>query len=293
MTYFYFNKLYVLQSLSPNDFALGYNQPNNNLIMTIESIKRQNRNLGWFNYELITIDLGENQFINVTERIITECLHNNIYPIIHFLGHGEKDNGIYIWNNNNAEYDCIVWRDLFMYLANINKSCHNNLFFTTTACHGFDSFKQLFIEELKIIPIVGIVAIDPNEEFYVNDADIIFCEFYKTLLITRSISQAFSIVNELKPKLIGKSPYVAFSDIWFVKAYKMAADKCYIKKNVKKIISKNLVCWPDKLKRKTLSDYMKEIEVQRQLDYIHIRNQKFMFDDPKVEKARFDLPDRI
>jgi len=38
---------------------------------------------------------------------------------------------------------------------------------------------------------------------------------------------------------------------------------------------------------------MKEIEVQRQLDYIHIRNQKFMFDDPKVEKARFDLPDRI
>jgi len=60
MTYFYFNKLYILQSLSPNDFALGYNQPNNNLIMTIESIKRQNRNLDWFNYELITIDLGEN-----------------------------------------------------------------------------------------------------------------------------------------------------------------------------------------------------------------------------------------
>lgn len=291
MTKFYFNKLILLQSLSDDDLKNGLNLPNINLINTVEVAISQNDNLHFFNYNLLTINLGVSQFENIIDSIIRECENNQVYPIIHFLGHGEKGKGIYVWDANKCNYDCIAWECLFNYLCKINKVCHNNLFFTTTACNGFDCFTKLFIEELDTIPIVGIVAIDPDELFYVSDANDVFCEFYRALLSTFSINEAINAVVALENKLIGKLPYIAFSDTWFIKAYKNIVDKQYSDDNLKKLIGKYR--YPVAQRNKILSDYKAKIIKDKQADYVRIRNRKFMFDDPKVDRTRFDLPNTI
>lgn len=48
MKEFNFNKLYILESLSPKKFADGYNAPNNNLIKAIDAVKGQKGSLDFF-----------------------------------------------------------------------------------------------------------------------------------------------------------------------------------------------------------------------------------------------------
>lgn len=295
MKSFEFNNLYILQSLSPTDIVRGLDNPNKRLIETIDSVKKQNSKLSFFNYELITIKEGKSQFEDVIAHIVDQCSRNDVYPMIHFLGHGKQDQGVYIWNKKKSNYDCIKWEELFYQLATVNIACHNNLFFTTTACHGFDSFKALLMDKLPVIPIVGIIAIDPTEKFYVVDAEIIFCEFYKTLLETHSINDAFSAVDAIKSKLIGKVPYIAFSDDWFIRAYKNVVDSLYSENHVVKLlehVAKTLDL-SDEAKNEMLSKFLANADSYKQSDYIAIRDKKFMLKDPKVKKDRFDLPDSI
>ena len=62
MKSFEFNKLFILQSLSPEDMVNGYAEPNTKLMETIDSVKKHNCKLSYFNYELITINGGKSQF---------------------------------------------------------------------------------------------------------------------------------------------------------------------------------------------------------------------------------------
>lgn len=297
MKSFEFNKLFILQSLSPEDMVNGYAEPNTKLMETIDSVKKHNCKLSYFNYELITINGGKSQFENIIARIVDQCSSKNVYPMIHFLGHGEQDQGVFIWNDKKKNDDCIIWKELFYQLAKVNKACHNNLFFTTTACHGFDSFKALFIYELPVIPIVGIIAIDPKDDFYVDDADVIFCQFYKTLLETRSIINAFTATKALEPKLIGKLPYIAFSDDWFVHVYKnvLKLNSPYSTSNIAKHIETVAIelKLSDEEKNNLFANYMGDVESYKQLDYIAIRDKLFMLNDPMVKRERFNLPDSI
>lgn len=291
MTAFEFNKLYIMQSLSEADLMRGLDTPNRNLIKVVDDAIKQNGNLNFMQYELLTIDSGESQFKDIMEYIRNECVNNKIYPIIHFLGHGGKGQGIFVWNKNTGMHDCVSWESLFTCLGKINKDCHNNLFYTTTACYGFDCFRKLFAVQLDNIPIVGIVAIDPDKEFYVADANIVFCEFYKRLLETLSIDTAINAVVALESRLIGKAPYIEFTDNWFVRIYKSIVDQLYSKEHISKLIE--TYKFSKRVKNKTLSDLRAQIEKKKQADYIRIRNRKFMFTDPLVDRTRFNLPNRI
>lgn len=250
----------------------------------------------FFSYELITIDHGTSQFNDVIAYIVQECITNYIYPIIHFLGHGGKNSGIDIWNEDLKKNDIVDWKMLFYHLANINKACHNNLFFTTCACHGFDSFKKIFMYELNNIPFVGIVAIDPDEKFYVKDACIVFSTFYYHLLESLSIDKALEAVNALKPSLIGRPSYIAFSADWFIRVYKLVVNKLYSRDNIETQVEKLSLMGPKLTAEEKLvkvEEFMALVDSYKQEDYIKIRDRMFMFDDPKVEKDRFSFPDKI
>ncbi len=292
MDYFDFNKLFIIESLSSDEISKGFNNPNKNLIKCLDSFQGQEQ-LYLFSYELIQVNNGITQFVSSIEEICEECKSQGTYPIIHFLGHGSQGGGIHLWDNPINKYSMLEWKELYVLLAKVNSSCHNNLFFTTTACYGFDSYKQLFVDKVSNIPFVGIVAIDPCECFYVHDADIVFCSFYKTLLETNSVSKAIDVVKSEEHKLFGKMPYIAFSDDTFRRIYQKAQEESFKTENIEKlvnIVAKQLNLSSDQ-RSKTLSDFMKEIKKHMQEEYIRIRDTKFMFNDPLVKKDRFNLPD--
>ena len=293
MTIFKFNKLYIIESLCPDNISDGYNTPNINLSKCLDSLQKQER-LCFFKYELIQIHKGFEQFKSTIEMICAECT-NGIFPIIHFLGHGSQGGGIYLWNEDKHDDEMLAWKELYTQLALVNSSCHNNLFFTTTACHGFDSYRELFADEVSTIPFVGIIAIDPDESFYVHDADIVFCTFYKVLLETMSVNDAIEAVHSQEKNMYGKIPYMAFSDDTFRHVYPKAQEQSYKITNIERlvnIVAKQLNLSP-KTKEKTLNDFLKEVDKHKQEDYIRIRDKKFLFDDPLVNKARFNLPDCV
>lgn len=294
MDYFDFNKLFIIESLSPEEISKGYNIPNKNLINCLDSFQGQEK-LNFFNYEFIQVNCGTTQFVSIIEQICEECNNKSTYPIIHFLGHGSQGGGIHLWDNPSNKYSMLKWKELYILLAKVNLSCHNNLFFTTAACYGFDSYNQLFADKVSNIPFVGIVAIDSYESFYVHDADIVFCSFYKTLLETNSVSKAVEAVKSEEHKLYGMMPYIAFSDDTFRKIYPKAQDQSYKTENIERlvdIVAKQLHLSPAQ-RSKTLSDFMNEIEKHKQEEYIRIRDTKFMFNDPLVKKERFYLPDSV
>ncbi len=293
MKYFEYNKLFIIESFSSDEISKGYNIPNINLIKCLNSLKSQPQ-LKFFNYELIKINNGISQFTSTIKQICEEC-NKGTYPIIHFLGHGSKGGGIHFWDNSINDYSMLDWKKLYASLAKVNKACHNNLFFTTAACYGFDSYSVLFAEDIPNIPFVGIVAINPNDSFYVDDANIVFSAFYKSLLETESVNNAINEVKSLENKLLGKMPSIAFTDVTFKNSYLEAHGNSYTRENIKNLVEnaareKN---WSSEIKAKVLSDFMNNINEYKQKDYIRIRNTKFLFDDPLVDQDRFNLPDSI
>lgn len=294
MAEFEFNKLFIIESLSPQEISNGYNVPNISLIKCIESLQGQEQ-LNCFSYKLIKVNNGIPQFSSIFSSICEECKNDGIYPIIHFYGHGSQGGGIALWNDAVQNYSMLEWKKLYVYLAKVNSACHNNLFFTTAACHGFDSLKQLFADEVSTIPFVGIVAIDPYAVFYVHDATIVFCTFYKTLLETGSVIKAMDAVKSEKDKLKGIPPYIAFSDDTFRKIYPMAQSQSYSTKNIERLIdiAAKLEHWSPVQRASVASKFMQELEEYKQKKYIGIRDKKFLFDDPLVKRDRFNLPDSV
>lgn len=275
MVNFKFNKLFIIESLMPADNDLF--SPNDTLCGGLDELIQQGRATN-FCYERKRIDGGSEQFANYIQSICEEC-RNGIYPIIHFLGHGRTDEydekgnfyhgGIALWNHTKNDNEWLSWNDLYNHLRSVNSLCHNNLFFTTTACHGMDSYRFLY-ETDSIIPFVGSIAISSKKPFYVTDANKVFPIFYKTLVETNSPSTAESAVDSIVPTLRGKELYVLSSDRIFRNMYKKGLDK----------IDYSAVSKDDE-------------ERIKQEHYIRIRDSKFMFDDPSVERERFDLPDSV
>lgn len=297
MKNFRFNKIILIQSLSPEHENSPLGKPGpalyDTIIKRLDHLKSQKE----IN-EDVTCDYLKiyslNEWNILVGRLIAES-KNGLCPILHFICHGDKDEGMSIWDMNANAYMELEWRALFSSFKDINVNTHNNLFVSMCVCEAFWSLLNLFSDEQ--IPFAGIVA-SPDSIFAI-DAEIRFPVFYDALLSNRDIQSAKQKLEEDYKRvaaLIGEKSafiHVCFSDELFMNAYKKEIerrkDPNYLRKRaVEGLQAGGLTPTEDDI-RLFIDDYFSHY----QEDYRRIRDKKFMIDLYPEERDRYDFPDEV
>lgn len=294
---FSFNKLFIIQSLSPDDSVGPLGKPGPILCSSVNrritELKKKDSDFDIGGCELIAVRCYT-QWNEALMSICKDCC-TGCKPIVHFVCHGDKDQGIFYWDEKTNSYKSIPWQILYSNLEAINIASQNNLFVTMCVCYGFWSMKYLLSGTR--IPFIGLVA--SPEEVYADDAIIRFTDFYLALLTKKNIEEAKltlkdNLENICKPKNIPASDIlVEYSEKLFVDAFKKEylsrKDSAFLRKRAIEAFENEGVTVTEQL----IAIYVKIYDSNIQDIYHVIRDQKFMFDIFPQERERFEFPDII
>jgi hypothetical protein len=184
MTQFQFNKIYVIESLFPEDEKSGEILHNDIIRRKIEQTK------SGIEHELILVNNKE-EFFKAFDYIRQEVIYRLVNPIIHFEIHGCKEG--FVLNSD----ELIEWKDLQMRLLELNLLTKNNLFLSLATCYGGHIHKV--ISPRMWTPFWGYVGL--LDEVYEDQVMAGFQEFFDELLTSLNFGTATQRLNQNNPKL--------------------------------------------------------------------------------------------
>ena len=298
MKKFRFNKIILIQSLSPEHENSELGKPGPLLYDTI-----RNKLAELKSQKLIDVAIEcEYKHVNspaewnsLAQSLIQQA-QGGVCPILHFICHGDKEDGMSIWDSASNQYVDYPWANLYQVFTDINVYSHNNLFVSMCVCEAFWGLVKLLSDDR--IPFTGIVA--SPDSIYAIDAETRFPEFYAALLTNMNISAAMQELKEGYERFAMRygEEYAAdikveFSDALFLKAYRAETGKrknpSYLRQRaIEAFLAEGVAPTND-----LIQAYMDNYSTHYQDDYRRIRDMKFMFDLYPEERGRFDFPDEI
>ncbi len=204
---------------------------------------------------------------------------------IHFEIHGDKDgSGFSLKNEEKCAY-----QDLTNIFVDINKKTGCNLYITMAVCCGLNTL--LANMSVHAMPFAGIIA--SEELLYVDDLQIRFSEFYKSLSTYDNISVAF---NELKNanssvKTIYRyiEPYCIFYNVWR-KFISYSKNPCFQKQNLENNVLPNYVLTEEGEKK--FNELFQSKDVQNE-SFKELAKSFFLLDIYPENENRFFVPNSI
>lgn len=298
MKKFQFNKIILIQSLSPEHENSELGKPGSLLYDTIRNklADLKSQKLIDEQVECEYKHVNSPAEWNAMAQSLVQQAQEGVRPILHFICHGDKVGGMSIWDSASNHYVDFSWANLYKFFTEINVHSHNNLFVSMCVCEAFWGLVKLLSDER--IPFTGIVS--SPDSIYAIDAETRFPEFYAALLTNMNIPAA---MQELKKgyerfaKQYGEeyaaNIKVEFSETLFLKAYRAETEK---RRNLSYLRQRAIEAWAAKGIAPTndlIQVYVDNYSSHYQDDYRRIRDTKFMFDIYPEERERFDFPDEI
>lgn len=297
MKNFQFNKIIIIQSLSPEHEQSPLGRPGPVLYDTIKRIlddlKLAHVIDGGVDCDYIKVN-SKAEWASLSQTLIEES-RTGLRPILHFVCHGDKIDGMSIWEDSVHQYTEVLWGDLYSLFREINYNTHNNLFVSMCVCEAFWSMINLLSDER--IPFTGIVA--SPDSVYAIDAEMRFPEFYVALLRNMNVQAAKQKLEDGYKDvaaLIGENAahiLVKFSDELFLDAYRKETTKRKDPLYLRKCAIKAYATQRIEPNEENLEAYIEQYNLHYQDEYRKIRDTKFMFDIYPEERERFDFPDEL
>lgn len=184
-----FNRIYVIESLGPNDLHAGSRLYNDILKWDVPKLKA-------LHCEFLRIKDSaalHSSLIGIAE----ETKNNSTYPILHMDFHGSKK-GFCLESG-----EMMGWKSFLSYLTKTNIACRNNLLITLAACHGI--YLTQIVKPTEPVPFCSLVA--PTKEIGQGDIDADFKSFYEELLTSFNGDKALEKLNLGSPR---ENPKYAF-----------------------------------------------------------------------------------
>lgn len=171
-----YNKLFVIQSLDPNEPQTG-----DDLVSAVKPVLAQ---FG-IDVELLKAKT-RGEFFEAMDNVWRQCATATprVYPVLHLETHGFGDlSGISI----RPPRERVTWEEFSDRCRDINRECHNNMMVTTGLCHGLHAISKITIRaEAPFFALVG-------PEDAVSIASVRgFVEFYKSVFESGDISAAMT-----------------------------------------------------------------------------------------------------
>lgn len=195
-----FNKIWVIESLPEGDLKTGTALVEGQL----EEAKRDNPEL------IVAFEQPKTkqELLNVLEKVRTDTLSNDYYPIIHFECHGCPD-GL-----GTATHELVTWDELRKILIGINQACRLNLVIVLACCNGVHLIKTA--TRMDRAPFWAIIG--PEVEVTAGDSMTSFREFYKTFFETMNGDTAIDALNKGMARTDRKYHFLSAVGL-FVRAY--------------------------------------------------------------------------
>mgnify|MGYP006888935070 CR=1 FL=1 len=195
MSSFYYNTIYVIESLDSSEFHTGIK-----LYETVKTFEFKYPGVKTF----LMLPATKIELFEVLSLINNSVQNHNFLPIIHLEMHGDS-NGI-----ECANKEFITWEELYPYLIEINIKLKNTLLITTGICFGANFyFKVDFNKPSPFFSLISSVAEISNKVILES-----YEGFYNELLRSENINNALNHLNLdflrpthneliLKPLIIG------------------------------------------------------------------------------------------
>lgn len=181
----HFNRIYVIESLQPNEKLTGTDLHND--LLRYQSIVHSD-------FESILrnpVDKKDwNQLFKVIEK---DCKLNGNSPIIHLEVHGENlKRGLVLTSG-----ELVTWEELYQNLVDINIAIKNELFITMAVCFGNFWLSSAFLN--RPAAFRGIVG--SFDELKVSDLVIRYEAFYQELFSSFDFNRAYNALKNSNPGL--------------------------------------------------------------------------------------------
>ena len=219
---FQFNKIYVIESLFPNDEKTG-----ELLYKDIISRKIEQTGLG-IEHELIFV-INKEEFLKAFDHIRQEVIYRLVNPIIHFEIHGCTEG--FVLNSD----ELVKWEDLQMKFLELNLLTKNNLFLSLATCYGGHIHKV--ISPRMWTPFWGYVG--PIDEVFEDQVMAGFQEFFDELLTSLDFGIATKRLNKSNQNLPTVF-YFCNTEHIFNRAYKNYEQKYLTEEVVEKRLESGL-----------------------------------------------------
>ena len=278
MSNYYYNKLYVLQSLTNNDQKTGEELTNR-----INAFSRSNK----INFQAVLYDIHSNEeWENTWNGIYRSISQLNIIPIIHLVMHG-NESYVGIEQGNKG---LIGLTELFEKTRKANVLSHNNIMLTMAVCEGLNVIKDITLEQP--MPFCNILA---SQESLCNSVSLEnFTIFYETLLKNGSIDTAFECLQKQGAGEMDKY-HLMKSEQLFVNVMQMYLyNKCNdqaIEERAKEIAAMgNIDISEPDVKDSFIETIKKLLPKENAKVYETYVNKFFMFDQFPAIRDRFSIP---
>lgn len=280
MSTFEFNKIFILESLTPNEPQTG-----------TELEKRLNQ---WCSKQRINCQTVTFQIHSMLEW---ETVWNGIYtsiekmgnvPIIHLEMHGNQSSvGI-----DRGAKGSIPLAEVFKKVQKANVLSHNNTFLSLAVCMGLNVIRGLNVyEPMPFCGILGSLETLKNEELLEN-----YTVFYKAFLSTLNLDKAEQAMidaginaekyNLFKPEQIFINAYLGY-----LETYK--TDDQIEQKAKDAANSAGVVFKTEDDELKFLRDYRCTLLLYEDREYRRAVNSFFLFDKYPEIRNRFVVPQSI
>ncbi|MGJ7564482.1 hypothetical protein ACSFBM_11545 [Variovorax sp. GB1R11] len=172
MTFFRFNRLYIIESLEPDEVKTG--QILFDFLQPVIGEADFPLPMGHYTTE------SAQGFRDVLAELLTNSQQGHV-PWLHIECHG-SDEGLEFANGSE-----ISWQELCDLLRPINQACQFQLFVVLSCCHGAGIVSG--IDTGRGAPCLGLIG--PSHE--VNPAELLghFRDFYQQLIATTDLGTAF------------------------------------------------------------------------------------------------------
>lgn len=178
-----FNRIYIIESLQPNDRKTG-TELNSDLLRW--------KGLTHPDFEsVLETPIDRDDFLSVCDKILDKCVNENISPILHFEIHGSSDRSGLVLSSG----EFVTWEELSLKLRPINHQLKNNLFITMGVCHGCYFMSKDVVDKPSLFQ--GIIA--SFDELYEGDIYIQFYSFYEELFTSFDLNNAYFKLIEANP----------------------------------------------------------------------------------------------
>jgi hypothetical protein len=175
-----FNKIYVIESLFPDDKKTG-------TLLYNDLLKIKTFQIPQLKSELFNPNTKK-ELIECFEKIKKEIVELDTYPFIHLELHGSNNKDGLALNS----YELITWNELAEYFRAINQLCYHNLFVSLATCYGAYIFEE--IKPWEPAPFWGYVG--TYIKVHEDDIEVSFYSFFDTLLDTLDFNISVKSLNE-------------------------------------------------------------------------------------------------
>lgn len=181
----HFNRIYVIESLQPNEKLTGTDLHND--LLRYQSIVHSDFE------SILRNPVDKKDWNQLFKEIEKDCKLNGNSPIIHLEVHGENlKRGLVLTSG-----ELVTWEELYQNLVDINIAIKNELFITMAVCFGNFWLSSAFLN--RPAAFRGIVG--SFDELKVSDLVIRYEAFYQELFSSFDFNRAYNALKNSNPGL--------------------------------------------------------------------------------------------